>query len=114
MKVDNEGIPVLEERVPADAAGAGQPVPGMDLTDHEQISQLLEIPAIRQILDDITEDVQKLVTWKIESLLKEEVNKLIHEATESSAPKLTQDIRTQLQLALPELLTSIAEQARTR
>lgn len=113
MKIDNDGIPVLEERVPLDAAAATQQAPGLDLTDHDQINQLLGTPAIQQILDDITEDVQKLVTWKIESLLKEEVNKLIHEATENSAPKLTQDIRTQLQLALPELLANIVRQART-
>ena len=90
---------------------AGPAEPPADLTDHEKIAELLDEEAIRQMLDDITDDLQKLVAWKIESLLKEEFSRLIREATEQSASKMSEDIRTHLQLALPDLLARIARLA---
>ena len=113
IEFDENGIPVLQKPVQVDEVAISQePPPAADLTDHERVVQLLEEPAIQQVLDDITEDLQKLVSWKVESLLKEEVAKLIREATENSASRLSQDIRTHLQLALPELLAKVARQAR--
>jgi len=58
------------------------------------------------------EDLQKLLAWKVEDALKQELEKLIHEATERSIPRLREDIETHLSLALPELLARIAEQSR--
>ena len=112
IKLDKNGIPVLENVVSADELGSdAAPPPPADLTDHEQIGELLREETIQRVLDDITEDLQKLAAWKIESLLKEEFSRLIREATEQSASKMTEDIRTHLQLALPDLLVRIAKQA---
>ena len=77
------------------------------------IEQLLHEPEIEQLIDDLTEDLQKMITWKIESFLKEEITRLVHDAAEQSAPKLAQDIHTQLQLALPDILAKLAEQAKS-
>jgi hypothetical protein len=111
IKLDENGVPVLQNVVTADGlVDARQPAPA-DLTDHERIAELLCEEVIEQMLDDITEDLQKLVAWKIESLLKEEFSRLIREATEQSASKMSEDIRTHLQLALPDLLARIAKQA---
>jgi hypothetical protein len=110
IKLDEHGVPVLHNAVPADRL-AGPAEPATDLTDHEKIAELLNDEAIQQMLDDITDDLQKLVAWKIESLLKEEFSRLIREATEQSASKMSEDIRTHLQLALPDLLARIARQA---
>jgi hypothetical protein len=110
IKLDENGVPVLQNAVTADKL-AGPAKPPADLTDHEKIAELLDEEAIRQMLDDITDDLQKLVAWKIESLLKEEFSRLIREATEQSASKMSEDIRTHLQLALPDLLARIARQA---
>ena len=112
IEFDENGIPVLQKPVQVDEFTAPKAAPATDLTDHERVVQLLAEPAIQQVLDDITEDLQKLVSWKVESLLKEELSRLIKEATEASASRLSEDIRTHLQLALPELLTKIAGKAR--
>ncbi|WP_207891886.1 hypothetical protein [Thiogranum longum] len=74
------------------------------------VEQLLETDNIRELVNDLTEDLRKLVCWKIEEVLKEEVIKLIHSATEQSSEKPGEDIRTQLQLALPELIAKLAQE----
>ena len=112
IKLDENGIPVLDNPVTPEQAVADQALPAVDLTDQELVEQLFQEDAVQQLLDDLTEDLQKMVAWKIESFLQEEVCKLIKEATEQSAEQLSGHIRTQLTLALPELLTKIAERAR--
>ena len=115
VKKDQEGIPVLEnplslDQLAGEAAPAAEPAP--DLTDHEVVARLLRNTDVQGLLDDMSEDLQKLVSWKMEELLKEQLNLLIRRAAEESAPKLAEDIRTQLQLALPGLLAHMAELAR--
>jgi len=112
IKLDENGIPVLQNAVSADEPSSDAGPPPADLTDHEQIGELLREETIQQLLNDITEDLQKLAAWKFESLLKEEFSRLIREATEQSASKMSEDIRTHLQLALPDLLARIVKQAR--
>ena len=107
LELDDNGIPILRDSVTLEELGNAP-----DLSDPELIERLLKEAPIQQILDDVTEDLQKMVAWKIETLLKEEFSRIIKDATEQSASKLSQDIRTQLQLALPELLAKIAEQAK--
>ena len=109
IKLDENGIPILQHAVRADELS--NKTASANLSDHEQIAELLREEAIQQVLNDITEDLQKLVAWKIESLLKEEFARLIRDATEQSASKMAEDIRTHLQLALPDLLARIAKQA---
>ncbi|MCO6412702.1 MAG: hypothetical protein J5I92_08160 [Thiogranum sp.] len=115
IRRDEQGIPVLEDVVDPDSLPAATASPeAVDLDDHEQVAQLLQQPAVQQLVDDLAEDLQKLITWKLESFLKEEISRLVHSAAEQSAPKLAEDIHTQLQLALPDLLAKITEQARTQ
>ena len=111
IELDKNGIPILQNAVSADELSSEADPPPADLTDHEQIGELLREETIQRVLDDITEDLQKLAAWKIESLLKEEFSRLIREATEQSAAIMSEDIRTHLQLALPDLLARIAKQA---
>ena len=111
IKLDENGIPILQNAVSTDRLASTVDTSPADLSDHEQVAELLRDEAIQQVLNDITEDLQKLVAWKIESLLKEEFSRLIREATERSASKMSEDIRTHLQLALPDLLARIARQA---
>jgi len=115
VKKDQEGIPVLENPLSLDQL-AGEAAPATasapDLTDHEVVARLLRNTDVQGLLDDMSEDLQKLVSWKMEELLKEQLNLLIRQAAEESAPKLAEDIRTQLQLALPGLLAHMAELAR--
>lgn len=108
-RLDEEGLPILDNPVdPQQLANLSAPA-GPDLTNHDLVEQLLETDAIRDLVNDLTEDLQKLVSWKIEAVLKEEVAKLIHSATEQSGGKLREDIRTQLKLALPELVANLAQ-----
>ena len=111
IKLDENGIPILQDAVRTDELTNTTGTAPADLSDHEQIADLLREETIQQVLNDITEDLQKLVAWKIESLLKEEFARLIRDATEQSASKMSEDIRTHLQLALPDLLARIARQA---
>ncbi len=112
IKLDDNGVPVLENAVTLDELGGEAAAPRADLTDHDLINHLLEDEAVQHILDDMTEDLQKMVAWKIETFLKEEITRLIQDATAQSAPRLAQDIRTQLQLALPGLIAKLAEQSK--
>jgi len=113
-KPDDADIPLLENPLSLEqlAAGASAPAPQPDLTDHELLARLLQNDTVQGLLDDMAEDLQKLVSWKIEELLKEQLSLLIRQAAEDSAPRLAEDIRTQLQLALPGLLANMVELAR--
>jgi hypothetical protein len=118
VKVDADGIPVLENPVALDdlptqteESTPQQAIP--DLTDDEVVARLLQDADVQSLLDDMSEDLQKLVSWKIESLVKDQVTQLIQQAIEDSAPKLAEDIHTQLQLAIPGLLANLAEKARS-
>jgi len=115
VKVDADGVPVLENPVALDdlptQAEVSAPIP--DLTDDEVVARLLQDADVQSLLDDMSEDLQKLVAWKIESLVKDQVTQLIQQAIEDSAPKLAEDIHTQLQLAIPGLLANLAEKARS-
>ena len=113
VKLDDDGIPILQDPIPlAQLAVEPTPPPVPDFSDHEAVAELLRHAPIQDLLDDMSEDLQKLVSWKIEELLKDQLNLLIKQATEEIAPKLAEDIRTQLQLALPGLLANMVEQAR--
>jgi hypothetical protein len=110
---DTHEIPVLENPLTLDDlkdTAAQPPLP--DLADHAVVARLLQDKEVQHLLDDMSEDLQKLVSWKMEELLKDHLMQLIRQAAEESAPKLAEDIRTQLQLALPGLLANMIELAR--
>jgi|GEM_PF-1377077 len=111
VKLDDDGIPILDNPVTLEQLAAAATPPLPDFSDHEVVAELLHDTSVQDLLDDMSEDLQKLVAWKIEELLKEQINRLITQATEECAPKLVEDIRTQLQLALPGLLANMIEQA---
>ena len=118
VKLDEDGIPVLENPValddlpaPSETSAPQEALP--DLTDDEVVARLLQDADVQSLLDDMSEDLQKLVSWKIESLVKDQVTQLIQQAIEDTAPKLVEDIHTQLQLAIPGLLANLAEKARS-
>jgi len=110
LNLDNDGIPILEHPVDLNTLEDQSPASGPDLTDQDIVEQLLDKDRVRELVNDLTDDLQKLVSWKIEAVLKEELAKLIHSATEESSAKLGEDIRTQLQLALPALVAKIAQE----
>ncbi|VAW76925.1 hypothetical protein MNBD_GAMMA13-637 [hydrothermal vent metagenome] len=114
VKLDDEGVPMLQNPVSLETlqTSNAESTPMPDLTDHEVVAKLLQYSEVQDLLDDISEDLQNLVSWKIESLLKEQIGRLIKEATEESAFKMAGDIRTQLQLALPDLLANLIKQAK--
>lgn len=108
----DDSIPLLENPLSLDdLQGGGQP-PLPDLGDHAVVARLLQDGEVQRLLDDMSEDLQKLVSWKMEELLKEHLMQLIRQAAEESAPRLAEDIRTQLQLALPGLLANLVDLAR--
>jgi hypothetical protein len=117
IKLDDNGVPLLDtpvdpsrlsttptEEVPAE--------PAVDLTDQQQIETLLHAVSVGEMLDDLAEDLQRSITVKIETVLKEEITRLVHQAAEQNAAKISEDIQTHLRLALPELLAEIARQAK--
>ncbi len=112
VKTDADGIPLLENAVTPQQLQGAERVSGADLTDREQVERLLDNETVQSLLGDLAEDLQKLVAWKVEEALRQELEKLVHEATQRSIPRLREDIETHLSLALPELLARIAEQGR--
>jgi len=112
IRTDEDGIPLLDTAVTPQQLQASEQAAAADLTDQAQVEQLLAHEAVQTLLRDLAEDLQKLVAWKVEEVLKEELQKLIHDATERTVPRLQEEIQTHLSLALPELLARIAEQGR--
>jgi hypothetical protein len=110
IKLDDEGIPILEHPVDLNTVSDQPPVSGPDLTDIDIVEQLLDKERVSELINDLTDDLKRMVSWKIEEVLKEELARLVHSATEQSGEKLGEDIRTQLQLALPELVAKIAQE----
>ncbi len=114
IKTDSDGIPILEDIVDPNEpeyttlAKPSEP----DLLDQAVIEHLLKDESIDQLLDDMTADLQNLVTCKIEEFLKQNIQQVIHETAQRSGPKLAEDIRTQLRQALPCLLTQAIRRAR--
>ncbi|HHO68080.1 MAG TPA: hypothetical protein ENK12_03515 [Gammaproteobacteria bacterium] len=114
IKTDEHGIPILDEALepdaleqpPADETG------NTDLLDRAVVDHLLHDETIDALLDDLTADLQGLVSWKMEEVMKEEVAKVVKDAVARTAPQLAQDIRAQLRLALPELLENAVKRAR--
>lgn len=109
FEADEDGVPLLENPLSVEQLEAAAQLP--DLTDPTVAAELLQNDEVQRLLDDMSEDLQKLVSWKMEELLKEHLVQLIRQAAEDSAPKLVEDIRTQLQLALPGLLANMVERA---
>ncbi len=114
VELDDEGVPMLQNPLSLESlqTPTAESAPMPDLTDHEVVARLLQYSEVQDLLDDMSEDLQKLVSWKIETLLKEQIGRLIKEATEESASMMAGDIRTQLQLALPGLLANLVEHAK--
>jgi len=114
IRTDEHGIPILDEALEPDALEhppAGE-TGGVDLLDRAVVDHLLQDETIDALLDDLTTDLQGLVSWKMEEVMKEEVTKVVKEAVARTAPRLAQDIRAQLRLALPELLEKAVRRAR--
>jgi hypothetical protein len=114
IKLGEDGIPLLDEPLSVEQLPPPDQSPAAGLTDEEQIDRLLREEQLQGLLEDLTEDLVKLMSWKMESFLKEELLRLVHQAAEKSAPRLATDIRTQLELALPELVARLNRQARDR
>jgi hypothetical protein len=108
INIGDDGIPVLEARVDSGETDVDQQSIATAPQDSEQLRHRLQTDA-RQMLDDLTEDLQQTVLWKLEAILKDEMGKVIHEAIRESAPRIQQDLNTQLELALPDLLASLLE-----
>jgi hypothetical protein len=88
VKTDADGIPLLENAVTPQQLQGAKTGPGADLTDQEQVERLLDHETVQVLLADLAEDLQKLVAWKVEEALKQELEKLVHDATERSMPRL--------------------------
>ena len=117
IKLDDNGIPLLDApvdpaRVTAPATADPPAEPVVDLTDQGQIQPLLHTVSVGEMLNDLAEDLQRSITVKIETSLKEEITRLVHQAAEQNAAKISEDIHTHLELALPELLAEIARKAK--
>lgn len=108
IKFDTDGIPILDDVVDPDAPEAAETL--LDEAaefDDELLDRLSDDPGINELLDDITADLQSLVTWKIEEFIKQEITQVIHEAANRAAPQLAEGIRAQLRQALPALLAEV-------
>ena len=80
VKTDADGIPLLENAVTPQQLQGAETAPGADLTDQEQVERLLAHETVQVLLGDLAEDLQKLVAWKVEEALKQELEKLVREA----------------------------------
>lgn len=114
IKTDADGIPILEDIVDPEEQDDALTSAELEKLDRAIVRRLLKDETIDQLLDDMTDDLQSLVTWKIQDFLKEEIQTIIQEAAQRSAPKLAQDIRTQLRMALPDLLIEAIRRARSQ
>ncbi len=106
LRLDEDGIPILEQPVDVDAP---EPAPGPDLRDPVEVERLLEQVQVRDLLDELAEDLKKRVVWKLEAALKEELSRLVDTTIQQGSESLGEEIHTRLQLALPELVARLAQ-----
>ncbi len=113
IKTDQDGIPILEDIIDPEEQDDILSTTDLDKLDRAIVRRLLKDETVDQLLDDMTDDLQSLVNWKIQEFLKEEIQTILQEAAKRSAPKLAQDIRNQLRMALPDLLIEAIRRARS-
>ncbi len=110
---DAEGIPLLDNPLSAQALAAEpRGAPPAALEDPALIARVLQDSAVQHLLEDMSGDLQKLVSRQMEELLQQELARLINQSVAQQAPKLAADICTQLQLSLPGLLAAVMGRAR--
>ena len=110
LKLDENGIPVLEHPVNLDALEDRPGAGGPDLADQDTVEQLLDNAQVRELLDSLTDDLEKLVSGNVEAVLQEELARLAQRVSEESRTRLLEDIRAQLQLSLPALVAKLARE----
>lgn len=130
LNPDDDTIPVLENPLSLDELETAdeletpdelktpgeQPTPEaatrlLEAPNQALLAALLQTPAVQDRLNELSQDLQKLVSAKLQALLEEQLPRLIKQATEESAPRLAEDIRTQMQQALPGLLSQLVRRA---
>jgi hypothetical protein len=118
LNPDDDSIPVLEnplnldELESADALkSAGALKTPEAATDRALMAAFLQTPAVQDQLNALSRDLQKQVSAALQALLEEQLPRLIKQATEASAPRLAEDIRSRLQQELPGLLDHLAGSA---
>ena len=104
IQLDDDGIPILDQVAGIeDITEAASSMENARVEQNEALETLTE-EQIQTEIDNLAEDLQSMMSWRIKELLKEELGTLITQATEKSAPKIAEEIHAQLQLAIPELL----------
>ncbi len=114
LALDENGIPVLADVImPAfdtDQSAVATPAAATEESLPESVVRLLEQEHVRQMIEDLSNDLQVEISWKIEESLKQSMNRLLHDAMEANSRQILESIQTQLRLTLPELLLSTLSQ----
>ena len=115
LALDAEGIPILTDLVPDDAAGhrkSSTPVPTVPVRTPDDIArELLESDTVQQQLDQLANKFARDVRLRVEQTLAGTIDEAINKAMEQHSLNTYEHIRRQLNTILPELISSALQKA---
>ena len=117
LALDKDGIPILTEMVEDEATETGQqagaapppPPPAPVLTPEDIARDLLNSETVRQELDQMAYDLAQDVRIQIEQTLAEAIDEAINRSLERHNNRTAEQIRKQLDAALPRLIARALE-----
>jgi hypothetical protein len=115
LPVDEDGIPILRDVVHTEAENEDirQPEPGffgmsLDITTRE----ILGNPSLRKALDELAAELSLNIYQHIDRSIRPVIEQAITSAMDEAGNNAYDEIRRQLESAVPEILARVLEEAR--
>lgn len=117
LLVDEDGIPILRNVVHADARPASDPepeatLPGVSLETLAR--ELLGNPTLRKALDEFAAELTLSIYQHIDRSIRPVIEQAITAAMDEAGSNAYDEIRQQLEAAIPDILVRILEEADSR
>jgi hypothetical protein len=117
LLVDEDGIPILRNVVHADARPESDPepeaiLPGVSLETLAR--ELLGNPTLRKALDEFAAELSLSIYQHIDRSIRPVIEQAITAAMDEAGSNAYDEIRQQLEAAIPDILVRILEEADSR
>ena len=114
LPVDEDGIPILKNVVHPQDGGQDnrQPEPRLSgLSAETTARELLGNPALRKALDELAAELSLNIYQNIDRSIRPVIEQAITSAMDEACNKAYDEIRRQLESAIPDILVRVLEEA---
>ena len=114
LLVDEDGIPILRNVVTPDAGGGDYEEPDVNLSgvSLESVArELLGNPTLRKALDEFAAELSLNIYQHIDRSIRPVIEQAITAAMDEAGSNAYDEIRQQLEAAIPDILVRILEEA---